>query len=60
MRDPERIERICKILKEKWKEMPDLRLGQFLLNYIFTVKPKQDTSMFLQEDDKTENLLKNL
>lgn len=32
MRDPERIERICNLLKEVWKQYPDWRLGQLIFN----------------------------
>ena len=32
MRDPERINIICKLLAEKWRTVPDMRLGQFLCN----------------------------
>ena len=34
-RDPERIREICELLKDVWEKVPDLRFGQFLLNYIF-------------------------
>lgn len=54
MREPERIDRICDKLKKRWKEVPDQRLGQFLINYVFRSRPIQDTIMWLQEDDKTE------
>lgn len=59
MRDPDRIDRICQLLAEKWKNQPDVRLGQFLLNYIFHVTPMHDLSMHLQEDTITEKRLKN-
>ncbi|MCK9556326.1 hypothetical protein M0R19_08925 [Candidatus Pacearchaeota archaeon] len=32
MRDPKRINRILKELKNIWKELPDLRLGQLIQN----------------------------
>lgn len=31
-RDPERIERITKLLAERWKRDPDQRLGQLIVN----------------------------
>jgi len=57
MRELERIDRICDLLKEKWKTRPDLRFGQFLINHIFAVPPKADVRMWKQEDDKTEKML---
>ncbi len=57
MRELERIDRICELLKEKWKTRPDLRLGQFLINHIFVVPSKADVIMWKQEDDKTEKML---
>ncbi len=35
MRDPKRIGRICKLLEEKWMDVPEYRLGQFLRVFIF-------------------------
>jgi hypothetical protein len=32
MRDPQRIPLVLKELEEIWKENPDLRLGQLILN----------------------------
>lgn len=58
MRDPNRIERICNLIKEKWKQVPDQRLGQFLRNFIFN--RESPPSMFNQEDDMTEERLRNL
>ena len=34
MRDPNRIEAYCKWLAEIWKELPDWRLGQLMVNFI--------------------------
>ena len=55
MRDPKRINRICKLLVGKWEKVPDQRLGQFLQNYIFG-----RGDIFYQEDDITEKNLKEL
>jgi len=60
MRDPKRIKRICKLLEEKWLTVPDQRLGQFLLNYVFGRNPhhpKYDSYIFFREDDITEEIL---
>ncbi len=61
MREIERIDRICKLLKEKWKKVPDQRLGQFLINHIFGSNPhhpRYDSYIFFKEDDEIEELLK--
>jgi len=57
MRELARIDRICDKLKEMWKEVPDQRLGQFLVNYIFGRDYKSTAHIFYQEDDKTEKRL---
>lgn len=57
MRDPERIDKICDLLKEAWKKVPDQRLGQLLINYVFgrnPVHPKFDAYIFFKEDDETQ------
>lgn len=60
MRDPERIDRICDLLKEVWKKRPDERLGQLLLNYIFGKNAPHDAYIFHKEDDITEKSLERL
>ena len=58
MREFERIERICDLLKEKWKKMPDQRLGQLLINYVFgRFYNSSSAKIFYQEDDITEERL---
>lgn len=52
MRDPERIDRICNLLKDTWKQVPDWRLGQL----IFNLTGKYDC--FYVEDDTLEEALK--
>jgi len=54
MRNKKRIKRICRLLEKKWSEVPDQRLGQLLINYVFGYH--QD--IFFQEDSLTENCLK--
>ena len=54
MRDPERIERICDLLKEVWKQYPDWRLGQL----IFNLTGKYDC--FYVEDNVLEEKLKGV
>ena len=48
MRDPNRIDEICDLLKEVWKQYPDWRLGQLLFN----ITGQYD--MFYVEDDTIE------
>lgn len=51
MRDPNRINRICELLSEVWKQYPDWRLGQLLFN----LTGRYD--MFYVEDDTIEEEL---
>jgi len=60
MRDQKRIEVITSLLKEAWERCPDMRLGQFLINYVFNVPPISDRMMWHQEDHTTEEILKGL
>lgn len=58
MREPERINRICNKLNKKWKEHPDQRLGQLIINYIFgRFYNSSSAKIFYQEDDITEKKL---
>lgn len=52
MRDINRIDRILKELAEIWKEQPDTRLGQLLLN------AAQDPVLYYIEDDELIQKLK--
>ena len=52
MRDPNRIDRICALLSEVWKQYPDWRLGQLLFN----LTGRYD--MFYVEDDTIEEELR--
>lgn len=54
MRDPNRIDVICDLLKEVWKQYPDWRLGQL----IFNLTGKYDN--FYVEDDVMANALLQL
>jgi len=56
MRDPKRIDRVCKEIAKKWKIVPDQRLGQFLSNYVFG----HHVDIFFQEDDISEGRLKSV
>jgi len=52
MRDPNRIDVICDLLRDVWKQVPDWRLGQL----IFNLTGKYDC--FYMEDDTLEEALK--
>ena len=45
MRDINRIDKILEEIKLIWKNVPDLRLGQLLLNVL------QDPALYYVEDD---------
>lgn len=54
MRDPKRIERILNLLRRIWKEVPDWRLGQLLVNQTY-----RDEDLFYLEDSELEKRLKH-
>lgn len=49
MRDPERIEKFCADLAEVWKNVPDWRFGQLIMN-VFGFEGRPD--VFYAEDDR--------
>lgn len=57
MRNPERIERVCLLLKEVWSHFPQQRLGQLLLNFVFGSYGR-DVHIYHKEDDEVEKILK--
>ena len=52
MRDIRRIDKVLKEVGEVWKQVPDLRLGQLLLNVL------QDPALYYVEDDQLVLYLK--
>jgi uncharacterized protein YihD (DUF1040 family) len=52
MRDPNRIDEICDLLREVWKKYPDWRLGQLIFNLTGSY------DCFYVEDDVLEEALK--
>jgi len=56
MKNPNRIDRILKLLKKLWKTMPEQRFGQLLENYLFNC----EECIFYKEDDEIEKELKML
>jgi len=55
LRDPKRISRILKKIEERWKCVPDWRLGQLLVN----TTQKFEMIPFYIEDDELEEALDN-
>ena len=54
MRDPNRIDVICDLLRDVWKQVPDWRLGQLIFNFT------GGYDCFYVEDDTLEEALKRL
>lgn len=54
MRDPKRINKCLRKIKEIWSKNPDLRLGQLLINMTPDAK-----SLYFIEDEDLINLLDN-
>lgn len=54
MKDPNRIDIICDLLKEVWKQYSDWRLGQLLFN------ATQQYDIFFVEDEKMIEALKKI
>lgn len=52
MRNPQRIDRIVELLRRRWKQTPDWRLGQLIVNVTGRSDP------FYIEDDTIEELLR--
>lgn len=55
MRDPERIDKIMEAVKAEWKQVPDWRLGQLIVN-LSRAAGREDP--FFLEDDVLMGLLK--
>lgn len=58
MRDINRIEPIMKTIEEIWKQVPDERFFQFMLNLYNRLEICRDP--FFIEDDKTKEMLDEL
>lgn len=52
MRNPNRIDRILNEIRIIWKQYPDLRLGQLILNVV------EDPALYYIEDEELVELLK--
>ena len=55
MRDPKRIDAFCKELATIWKEVPDWRFGQLIVNVYGTAK----RDPFFYEEDESLKLFKD-
>ena len=55
MRDPKRIEEMTSVIKNIWYQVPDLRLGQLLINCTHDL----GTDLFYVEDDVLLQRLKD-
>jgi len=57
MRDPRRIDRMCRKLRRIWHKWPDQRLGQLIENRIIPSGDRRGPAtywIFYAEDDETE------
>lgn len=54
MRDPKRINRCLRRIKEVWSKYPDLRLGQLLIN----ITPDARSLYFVEDEDLVDLLEK--
>jgi hypothetical protein len=52
-RDPQRIEKVLSAIRDKWYEYPDLRLGQLLINAVYS-----DDLFYIEEDKLIKKLNK--
>lgn len=57
-RDPDRIDEVLEELEEYWKENPDLRLGQIIVNMSRLMR--YDTDPFYIEDDELKMRLEEI
>lgn len=56
MRDPNRIDDFCNRLKVVWKQVPDLRFGQLMLNALGTMQAGGRDPFFPEEDEMIQFL----
>ncbi len=58
MRDINRIPKFLNELENFWKEIPDMRFGQIIVNFLAFVSKKEEMDIFFIEDDRMLELLK--
>ena len=52
MRDPNRIDGYCERLVKIWKQVPDWRFGQLVVNLARIYQQQTGHDIFFREDDK--------
>ncbi len=52
MRNPKRIDDFCKRLAKAWKNLPDWRFGQFMMNMLGEYYNQKGRDPFFPEDDE--------
>lgn len=57
MRDPNRIDAFCEVLKETWHRVPDLRFGQLMSNFFGDVITATKRDIFFIEDEEMQEYL---
>lgn len=60
MRDPKRIDDFCDRLKEVWKQVPDWRFGQLMLNVLGDIQANTGRDVFFIEDPEMIQRLEEL
>lgn len=58
MRNPARIERFLRLLRQIWYEVPDWRFGQLMSNFFGWYVVKTGRDIFFPEDDEMFSALK--
>lgn len=60
MRDPKRIDDFCDRLKAVWKEVPDWRFGQFIVNTMGEVAQRTGKDIFFIEEHEMIQVLEEM
>lgn len=58
MRDPNRIDKFCDDLKEVWKQYPDWRFGQLMVNAIGDYMASNKRDVFYLEEPEMMTYLR--
>ena len=51
MRNPDRIDNFIEKVRATWKEVPDWRFGQFMLNILGDMQARAKYDLFFMEDE---------
>lgn len=51
MRNPDRIDIFVEKVRDAWKEFPDWRFGQFMLNVLGDMQARAKYDLFFMEDE---------